>query len=49
MRTTFAFLCAVAGCIAAPVNEKRAAPSVTVRNGTIVGSTALGIDTFNGM
>ncbi|KAF1350269.1 lipase 3 precursor [Delphinella strobiligena] len=55
MLKTVAFLYAISrvisGAIAAPVNENRAlvAPSVTVTNGTIVGSTTGTIDSFKGI
>ncbi|KAF1353940.1 Alpha/Beta hydrolase protein [Delphinella strobiligena] len=50
MHHTLAFLCAIAGAIAAPAHEKRAAaPTVTVTNGTIVGSTTGTIDSFSGI
>lgn len=50
MRYSFAFLCAIAGAVAVPVKEKRATPpSVTVQNGTIIGSSSGTIDTFNGI
>ena len=50
MRSFLLWPLAVASVLAAPVNENRAVgPSVTVNNGTIVGSTLLGVDSFKGI
>lgn len=50
MRSLIVWPLAIASVLAAPVNENRAAgPSVTVNNGTIVGSTLLGVDSFKGI
>ncbi|EME79191.1 uncharacterized protein MYCFIDRAFT_57762 [Pseudocercospora fijiensis CIRAD86] len=35
--------------LAAPLDERQSGPSVTIRNGTVVGSTASGIDSFKGI
>ena len=34
---------------AAPVEERQSAPSVTIKNGTVVGSSAGGVDNFKGV
>lgn len=39
----------VASALAAPLEERAAAPSVTIANGTVVGSTSSGIDSFKGI
>jgi len=50
MRSLIAWSLTIASAIAAPVNEARAlGPSVQIQNGTVVGSSLLGIDTFNGI
>ncbi|KAF7195276.1 putative secreted lipase [Pseudocercospora fuligena] len=38
-----------ASAFAAPLDERQSGPSVTIRNGTVVGSTATGIDSFKGI
>lgn len=35
--------------LAAPLNERAAAPSVTIQHGTVTGSTLLGVDSFKGI
>ncbi|TKX18713.1 hypothetical protein C1H76_9503 [Elsinoe australis] len=43
-------LLAIASAVtAAPLDERQAGPSVTVANGTIIGTTANGIDSFRGI
>lgn len=50
MRSLIAWSLTIASALAAPVNEARAlGPSVQVKNGTVVGSSLLGVDTFNGI
>jgi len=50
MRPQYLSLPFIVSVFAAPVKEKRAScPSVTVNNGTIVGETLLGIDSFHGI
>jgi len=48
MRNTFAFFCIVTGALAAPA-KRLFTPSVTIKNGTVTGSTTGTIDTFNGI
>ncbi|GAB7351991.1 hypothetical protein MBLNU459_g2513t1 [Dothideomycetes sp. NU459] len=38
-----------AGVLAAPLENRAAAPSVTIKNGTVVGSSSNGIDSFKGV
>lgn len=38
-----------AAAIAAPVEERQSGPSVTIANGTVVGSTSQGVDSFKGI
>lgn len=39
----------VASALAAPLEERAVAPSVTITNGTVVGSTSSGVDSFKGI
>jgi len=48
MHVTLVLLSAVAA-LAAPINERAAAPTAIVNNGTIVGDSLLGIDSFKGI
>ncbi|KAK4550374.1 hypothetical protein LTR36_003341 [Oleoguttula mirabilis] len=42
-------LLAATAAIAAPIEERAAAPSVPIQNGTVIGSTLLGIDSSKGI
>lgn len=42
-------LLAATAVIAAPIEERAAAPSVTIQNGTVIGSTSSDIDSFKGI
>lgn len=43
-------LALVASTLAVPIDEKRAAgPSVTIKQGTVVGSSVVGVDSFRGI
>lgn len=35
--------------VAVPIEERAAAPSVSIKNGTIIGSTSSGVDSFKGI
>lgn len=49
MYKTLALLSLVATTFALPVEDRQAGPSVTIKNGTVVGSTAGGVDSFKGI
>lgn len=42
-------LLSAAAVLAAPIEERAAAPTVTIQNGTVIGSSASGIDSFKGI
>lgn len=42
-------LLSAAAAFAAPVEERQAGPSVTIKNGTVIGSTSGGVDSFKGV
>lgn len=42
-------LSAVTAALAAPLNERASAPSVTIQHGTVTGSTLGGVDSFKGI
>lgn len=49
MRFLFLLPLAVASALAVPIQDRATGPSVVVKNGTIVGSTLLGVDSFKGI
>jgi len=50
MRSLIACCLTIASAFAAPVHEARAlGPSVQVKNGTVIGSSLLGVDSFKGI
>ncbi|KAF2163889.1 hypothetical protein M409DRAFT_25667 [Zasmidium cellare ATCC 36951] len=42
-------LLSAAAALATPIHERQPSPSVTIQNGTVVGSSSLGIDSFKGI
>lgn len=49
MYTSLVLPLLAAAAIAAPIEERAAGPSVTIQNGTVVGSSASGVDSFKGI
>lgn len=42
-------LLSAGAALATPIHERQSSPSVTIQNGTVVGSSSLGIDSFKGI
>ncbi|KAK5134347.1 hypothetical protein LTR08_006527 [Meristemomyces frigidus] len=49
LRSILIPLLAATAAIAIPLEQRATAPSVSIKNGTVVGSSVLGIDSFNGI